>query len=242
MPCDLTFDAWVIRLGSAGDAPDAAEALGLLDDAERERAGRFVHEIDRRRYVSRRAAYRRILACYLGVAPALIEYARAPGGKPSIAPSAARTLQFNVSSCGDLALIVVGGPVPVGADIEAPRLRANPAPLARGYYSGEECAACIGTDGEVAIEPFLRVWTRKEAFLKLTGLGLVDDLPNVRVGAGGNGETGHYVEPSGATHSARLHTQPLAGSAAVLSIAAPTETPFAVRLIEYRHEALQGNA
>lgn len=223
------LEAWVIRLDAAEGKDAESVDLALLDDAERERAGRQVFAIDRARFITRRAAYRRILARYLDCAPADIAYAIAPRGKPSLAQGAHRPIEFSTSSCGELALIAVGSTSAIGADIESPRVRAELAPLARAYYSAQEYAACVADSGTIATDRFLRVWTRKEAFLKLTGLGLVDDLPNVEVGTGEDGDTGRYLAPDGRRHTATLHTQVLPGTEAVYSIAVPAGVGLRVR-------------
>lgn len=223
------IEAWVIRLDASGRNDGDSRDFELLDAAERARANRLVFGIDRARFIARRAAYRRILARYLGCDPADVAFVIAPRGKPSLVPGAHPPLEFSSSSCDGLALIVVGATTAIGADIESPRVRAELAPLARAYFSAKECAACVASDGAIATDRFLRVWTRKEAFLKLTGLGLVDDLPDVEVGTGEDGDTGHYIAPDGHRHAASLKTWALPGAPAVYSIAVPAGASLDVR-------------
>src|SRR5688572_2440890 len=54
---------WRVRLDPSGSRNDA---WNLLSDEERSRAGRFVHEHHRRRFVAAHGALRRIVAGYTG--------------------------------------------------------------------------------------------------------------------------------------------------------------------------------
>lgn len=73
-------------------------------------------------------------------------------------------IRFSVSHSGDLALLAIGN-TEIGIDIEKIRELDYNA-LAKRYY----------TDGEVAqinsLDDYFKVWTRKEAFLKLSAEGL----------------------------------------------------------------------
>lgn len=93
-----------------------------------------------------------------------------PYGKPSLP-----NVHFNMSHCRKGVICVVDDR-PVGCDIEViPRT-----------VDTDLLAACFNDDEQHAIAnaksptaKFAQLWTTKEAFLKLTGTGLVDDLPHV---------------------------------------------------------------
>jgi len=84
------------------------------------------------------------------------------------------TLNFNISHCKS-ALAVALSASPVGIDVESV-----------GRYS-ESLARHVLNDSEFAEVsqspnpqiPFTRLWTQKEALVKLTGRGIDDDLPNL---------------------------------------------------------------
>lgn len=84
------------------------------------------------------------------------------------------TLNFNLSHCKS-ALAVALSASPVGIDVESV-----------GRYS-ESLARHVLNDSEFAEVsqspnpqiPFTRLWTQKEAVVKLTGRGIDDDLPNL---------------------------------------------------------------
>jgi 4'-phosphopantetheinyl transferase len=81
-------------------------------------------------------------------------------------------VRFNLSHSGDRALLAVALDVDVGVDIEAMRPEVEFRAIAERMFSAAERAAFARlADGELA-PAFYRVWTRKEAFIKLLGDGL----------------------------------------------------------------------
>ena len=96
-------------------------------------------------------------------------------GKPELSlNSKLSTLNFNLSHCKS-ALAVALSATPIGIDVESV-----------GRYS-ESLARHVLNDSEFAEVsqspnpqiPFTRLWTQKEAVVKLTGRGIDDDLPNL---------------------------------------------------------------
>ncbi|WP_073920516.1 4'-phosphopantetheinyl transferase family protein [Streptomyces sp. CB00455] len=160
----------------------------VLSEQEREQlrgmaAGAGVH------YAGVHAAVRRILARYTGVEAAALRLGRRPcprcggaaHGRPGIEwPDSG--LEFNLSRSGAHWLLAVAAGRQVGVDIED------------GAASGfcEESSLLVMSRAEIAhIEgqpdaqsrraEFFRCWTRKEAVLKASGVGIVVDLPSVEV-------------------------------------------------------------
>lgn len=56
------------------NAPNEAREAGILSTDAQDRAGRFVFELHRRRFVFGRSALRRILGAYLGVDPTFVVF------------------------------------------------------------------------------------------------------------------------------------------------------------------------
>jgi 4'-phosphopantetheinyl transferase len=173
---ELTFpsdriDVWRVPL----DPPELREQNleGLLARDEVDRASRFHFEKDRGRYIRGRAALRILLGRYLEMPPAEIRFHYENNGKPEIAfPHDSRALHFNVSHSGGLALIAVGSGNPIGVDIEKVRSRPRLLDIARRFFSAREVQAILGVNEDRRQEAFFACWTRKEAFLKATGVGL----------------------------------------------------------------------
>ena len=83
-------------------------------------------------------------------------------------------VDFSISHCKN-AIAVVLSDRPVGVDVESFR-HAEEALLRRTMNPEEQGEVCAAID---PAEAFTRLWTRKEAVLKLRGTGLVDDFHGV---------------------------------------------------------------
>lgn len=145
----------------------------LLDDAERQAAGRFVFAKDEARFTAGRAFLRTILAGYLGADPRSLQFTRGEHGKPRLREGAtAADLAFNVSHAERLGLIAVSAGLEVGVDVEWLDRRAEHLALARHSFAPEEAAQLQTLTGDELVGAFFRCWTRKEAVIKAVGKGL----------------------------------------------------------------------
>jgi 4'-phosphopantetheinyl transferase len=162
------IDLWQIALA----APATAEETALLDQTELARAGRFVFERDRRRYIRAHAGLRRVLAGYLALDAAALRFAARSGGKPTLAVLSELGIDFNLSHSGDQALVAVAGG-PIGVDIECLRPIADATALAARNFTPGESAALHALASADRDRAFLVAWVRKEACLKAIGAGLL---------------------------------------------------------------------
>lgn len=148
-----------------------ASYAGLLTPDEKVRAGRYRFARDRRRFIISRTALRQLLASYLKQDARTIPFRYSDRGKPELDHSE-RTLRFNLSHSNELAVYCFSNNREVGIDVE--RVVAFP--------ERDSIAALVLCDKELSIlhsfPPefrdvlFLRLWTRKESFLKALGLGI----------------------------------------------------------------------
>ena len=188
------------------DTPAIPLPIDALDAAEQARAARFFYAEDRRRFTHGRAWLRLRLGEAMGIAPAEVRFTTVGSrGKPAVASKLAPTTTaaavasklaptlpaFNLSHSdrhGLLALCAAG--ISVGVDIEVARPFERATRIAARHFSEWEAAsieACApGMEREQA---FFRTWTRKEAYLKLTGLGLPGGLACVETGTGSDART-----------------------------------------------------
>ncbi|QDY75602.1 4'-phosphopantetheinyl transferase family protein [Streptomyces qinzhouensis] len=173
-------DTTEYRAYATGQAP------GTLDALELARAAEFVRAADRDGYVCAHVALRRLLGAYLGMPARDVIVERAPcahcdepHGRP-VLPGG--TLHFSLSHCDGLSLLAFAV-TPVGVDVEPVPDAAAVAETADVLHPREaaELAALPADERPVA---FTRVWTRKEAYLKGTGVGLAADPSMDYVGAG----------------------------------------------------------
>lgn len=150
---------------------DVEAALPLLSDQRREQTLKFRYELGRKTCA---AAY--LLLCqglqqeYGITERPLFEYGE--HGKPFIVGHP--DIHFNISHCREAVLVVVSDR-PVGADVEC--IREYKDSLVRYTMNDAEIARIEQSDHpEVA---FIRLWTMKEAKLKLSGRGITDYMKDV---------------------------------------------------------------
>ena len=200
----------VWRFACTGEA-DA----GVLSDEERAIAARFVSPAHRDAYIVQHATMRGLLARYLDLPARDVTFVRGARGKPALP---GRELELNLSHAADVALLAVSRTLAVGVDIERLDADLDTRALGRLVLAPDETA--LGTERR----GFLRVWCRKEACLKATGAGLLDDLTSVSVAADRVEVEGSvvYVQDLdvGTEHAAALATS---GPCAAVR-AAPIET------------------
>jgi 4'-phosphopantetheinyl transferase len=164
--------------------PPAAvvEALDALRPGER--TGRAAVQLAR-------AAARRALAHAQGTDLAAVTISRRcehcgdpAHGRPVVAGEPA--VSYSLSHSEMLAVVaLVPGTVRVGVDIEAVRPRPKLAALAARVLAPDERARWQAAPPPERLERFLQAWTRKEAYLKATGVGIATDLRAVEPGGPG---------------------------------------------------------
>ena len=163
------------------------EDADLLGPEERARYARYLRREDAERYAGAHAAIRRVLARYFGTAPEAVELGRRPcpacgsqeHGPPRAAAGPAE-LSVSLSHSGAHWLLAVAASGPVGVDVEAHR-DAGVEEVARACLSDAELAYLRARPPAERLAAFYRCWTRKEAVVKASGVGLATDLRAVEV-------------------------------------------------------------
>ncbi len=121
------------------------------------RASRFVRDRDREVFIASHKALRRLVGD--------AHHRIGPHGKPHV-PG----VSFNLSHSGELALVAVAPPqVDVGVDVEQVVDRDLDLVAPTVFSQAELRAFASAPDKSAA---FFRAWTRKEAFLKMLGVGI----------------------------------------------------------------------
>ena len=166
-------DVHVWRLGLDVSDDIARRFENSLSSDERARSDRFRFAHDRRRFVVRRGVLRVLLGWYLGLRPDQLRMEYNPYGKPALSGQASqRSIQFNLTHSGELALIAVTLGRKVGVDVERLNPSVDELEIAERFFSQREITTLRGLFGPVRTEAFFRCWTRKEAYLKARGMGL----------------------------------------------------------------------
>lgn len=136
------------------------------------RANRLMFELARNRFVAGRAFLRETLASYLKVEPEDIVLAEGEWGKPCLAKrKGCDTLCFNLSHAAGLAVLAVSRDREVGIDMERIAMELPFRDIARMFFSTREKEELFALPPEKQLAAFYRCWSRKEAYLKGSGLG-----------------------------------------------------------------------
>lgn len=186
-PETLTLEPdWVhvfcFRLELSGERQEALRAL--LSPDEQARAARYCREADRCHFIAARGQLREILSAYTGTPAAGLRFAYSPQGKPALAEdpfSLVGGLRFNLSHSAGLGLLAVAAGCAVGVDLEWSGRTVDTAAIAARFFAPGEIAALNHLPEAERRQGFFNGWTRKEAYLKATGLGLALPLDSFSV-------------------------------------------------------------
>lgn len=139
--------------------PDWQLAPVELSAAERDRAARLVRDRDREAFIASHKALRTVVGD--------AEFAVGPHGKPAL-----EGVCFNLSHSAELALIAVADSA-VGVDVEKIVDRDLDL-IAPTVFSPDELRAFNRSADRAAA--FFRAWVRKEAYVKMLGVGVSSAL------------------------------------------------------------------
>lgn len=166
-----------VFVGEIGDITPSSILLSeCLSLDEIERANKFKIESVRNTYVLAHAFLRKKLADELGVKPPDVPIVIDKYGKPYLESN---TLSFNISHTRKSFAIVIARKLSVGIDIEEIKENIDFRTVMESYYHENEINAIKNAIPEEKIELFYKFWTRKEAFLKAIGIGLVNSLNEI---------------------------------------------------------------
>lgn len=166
-----------------------SKTIGQLEETlsldEKGRADRFHFANDRNRFVVARGLLRELLGGYLHQDPAGLEFSYGQHGKPRLSGANATSgLCFNLSHSSGLAVYAIARGRNLGIDVEHVRADSAGDNIAERYFSVREVSDLRALPPEGRVDGFFRCWTRKEAYLKATGMGLKIALNSFAVSLG----------------------------------------------------------
>ena len=217
-------DEIFIAVESIGDDSPVSldEGIGFLSPTECARAEAFRFRVHRERYVRGRALLRIKLGRFMDCSPESIVIGEEERGKPFVTDG---DISFNLSHSQDLALLAVSHTLPrVGVDIELVGRDSDFDGLSNHYFSEGECREMRGLPAPQRRELFFKIWTAKEARMKLSGEGLHLDPREIDLEFSGGLPSG-YRKPEPGGQFLHLLNYPHLG--AVGSVVA--DQPFDVR-------------
>lgn len=210
-----------------------AAELALLDHQEQARASRFLQPHHRDRFILAHGQVRRVLARYLRQSPQAIRFCRGDRGKPAILrqEGGPPPLQFNLSHSGDAALLGVSR-APVGVDVEQLRSLPDSLSMAQRFFSEKEFIFLQSLHESERTLAFFKHWVCKEAFVKATGTGLVEQLHQVVVNLGA--EITWDSLPQGDLHHWQLQCF-VPNAQTVAAVVVQQQSPLQVRWCRFPH-------
>ena len=144
--------------------------LGTLSADELSRASRFRFEKDQRRFIGARGILRQILGAYLQKLPHSLQFLYGTNGKPVLANN--DTFQFNLSHSENMVLYAITHNRNIGIDLERIREDVAIEQISSRFFSEAEIVSMQQLTESKRNELFFQYWTRKEALIKATGVGL----------------------------------------------------------------------
>ncbi|MBL8675999.1 MAG: 4'-phosphopantetheinyl transferase superfamily protein [Alphaproteobacteria bacterium] len=156
---------------------DVTYFASLLSESERERANSFRFYRDQKQYTVARGILRSLLARYLGKAPQTIEIVYGLWGKPCLAQE--KSLHFNISHARDYALYAFTRRYEVGIDLEYIDTALDMESISLNLFSPLELNDWNALSFEHKIDIFFKYWVCKEAFLKTSGKGWLENKKEI---------------------------------------------------------------
>ncbi|HEV7333468.1 MAG TPA: 4'-phosphopantetheinyl transferase superfamily protein [Flavisolibacter sp.] len=161
-----------------------------LSPEEKKGASRFFRTEDRNRFLLGRKMLRTLISLAIAIPPETVAIQTDSNGKPYFISKDERPLFFNLSHSGNWVLIAIGLSAS-GVDVEAINQAIEVEELSAACFSAEEQQAL-----QKASDPlpaFYTFWTRKEALLKATGIGLINELSHFSCLNGFNSVTANII-------------------------------------------------
>ncbi len=144
----------------------------LLDASELARAAAYHQPLDVARFITGRAALRRLVGHALGMPPEMLQWDQGAHGKLGLHAQHAAGLEFNLSHSGNWVLVALSSLGAVGVDVERIEDHRDLSALAARVFSPREREILNARSGRQLVEFFYRTWTCKEAWIKALGAGL----------------------------------------------------------------------
>ena len=159
------YHCWRARL-----RPVSSAALGTLPAAEQVRHGRFLAVGPAQTYAGAHLFLHAVLSHYVGQPPAVLALGVDARQKPVL--TSGPSLWFNLSYRARWALLAISNQSEVGVDVEEIQPVTGAEDLVCQLFSSAERAMLHEAKGAAWWALFYAIWTRKEAWAKMLGMGL----------------------------------------------------------------------
>jgi 4'-phosphopantetheinyl transferase len=157
---------------------DVSELGLLLSSDELNRANRFRFTKDRHRFIGARGTLRLVLSRYLSIPPDQITFNYNQFGKPTL-NDGSHDLSFSLTHTNQIAFYAVTYDRAIGIDVEFIRDDVLSTDDANIFLSKNEQDRIRQLSPGNQRKALFQIWTRKEAFAKALGQGLLTPLQNM---------------------------------------------------------------
>jgi 4'-phosphopantetheinyl transferase len=145
----------------------------LLSTEEKERSERFKFYKHRKRFIASHGFMRSVLENYIETPAAEIAFSANDKGKPEFDKKTHKTnVRFNLSHSNNIALLAIGLNHEIGVDIEFLDRKNDWKGIIKRFYTATEQKGILKLSEDQQQKAFFQMWTRKEAYMKVLGLGL----------------------------------------------------------------------
>ena len=176
--CDKQVHLWRFRLNLP--PTEIVKMKHLLSDDERSRADRLIDPLKADQFMVARGRLRQILAQYTELMPHHIRFNYGEHGKPDLKNDTEHKLTFNLSHAGHWGVLAVTTGTDIGVDIETIDQKIDYEKIAADFFSPTEIDKLKQYPPKRRRRAFYRIWTRKEASLKMLGSGFSSPLMNTQ--------------------------------------------------------------
>lgn len=115
-----------------------------------------------------------LLSRYLKLEVETLAIKRAASGKPFH-----EGVEFSVSHSGAVSIFAFAGVGALGVDVESLQRKVNAPAIVKRYFHPQEADWLASLDEKESHSEFFRMWTAKEASVKLSGVGMARGLQDV---------------------------------------------------------------
>lgn len=145
----------------------------LMSAAEKERSERFKFYKHRKAFIASHGFMHTVLAYYINTPANEITFSHSKNGKPSlIKEQNPGNIQFNLSHSNSIAMLAICKNNSVGIDVEYAQRKTDWIGISKRFFTENEQKKLFSLNESQQKEAFFKIWTRKEAHMKVTGLGL----------------------------------------------------------------------
>lgn len=167
---------WLINMEDYQQKIDSCK--DILSQDEQEKTNKFASKLLKKSFIISRAFLRIILSKYLKTIPQEIYFTYNNKGKPQLDTEALLSIKFNLSHKNNY--VIYGFSYHnIGIDLEKIDDKIKVEKIAQRFFCNDEFNYLKTLDSKVKIEYFLKLWTKKEAYLKAIGKGLSGGLDSI---------------------------------------------------------------